>query len=216
MSITNRVRRTHDFQSLIRGSATTSGLFVDRENNLKFTSNRQTPDTLLPITFNGVLFTPKVATIRVKASGVTENVETDTGYDLPPNAIVLDVFLNVLTAESTASIKTVEVGLLSTESGGDLDGFLDGVSLATAGIVRPGAVFHSGTDYPASTLRGVLLSDFTAGTATDDRGVYVEKPFLTKSVTAKSVDLKLANNAFSEAVFDIVIVFIELPNGVTT
>lgn len=214
MSTSNRVRRTTDNTSIIPGSAVASGTFVNPKDNFVHTTNRQEAINNLKFTFQPVAFAPKVDVIRVRANQLTHNVETDTGYDLPSRAIILDVFLNVITPETTATTKTVEVGLLASESGGDLDGFLDGVSLAAAGVVRPGAVFNSGSDWPASTLRGAFLANFTAGSGTDDRGVYVEKPHVADSVTAKSVSVKLANNAFSEAVFDIVIVYIELPTTV--
>lgn len=212
MSTSNRVRRTTDETSLIPGSAVASGTFVGPTDNFKFTTNRQEAINNLKFRFQPVTFTPKVDVVRVTASQVTHNVETDTGYNLPANAIVLDVFLNVITAETTASTKTVDIGLLSSESGGDTDGFGAGLSLATAGLVRPTRTVAAGV-FSAAT-RGALLADFTAGTNSDDRGLYSEKPFLTKSVTAKSLVLKLANNAFSEAVFDINIVYIETPDGV--
>ena len=74
--------------------------------------------------------------------------EQDTGWALPANAIVVDVFVNVKTA-ATAGTKTIDVGTLSSASG-DADGYLDGVSVGTAGIVK-GSL--------ASATKGVLLKE---------------------------------------------------------
>jgi len=57
--------------------------------------------------------------------------EKDTGWDLPSTAVVIDVLVEVTTAEAGI---TMDVGLLSTETGGDSDGFLAGVSVASTGI----------------------------------------------------------------------------------
>ena len=53
--------------------------------------------------------------------GVSDNSETDTGIDLPANMLVKDAFIRVTTVDAT---ETLDVGLLSSESGGDADGFL--------------------------------------------------------------------------------------------
>lgn len=116
------------------------------------------------------------------------NTAVDTGYDLPARVIVHDALVEVITAEVTGTTKTLDVGLLASESGGDTDGFIDGVSLAATGIIRPGAAV-SGTSpniILASNTRGVLLSDFDAGTNADDRGLYREKVHIGNG-TAKSV-----------------------------
>lgn len=58
--------------------------------------------------------------------------ETDTGFDIPKGAILYpwEMILIVATVDAT---ETIEVGILSTESGGDADGFIDGYSIATQG-----------------------------------------------------------------------------------
>ena len=60
------------------------------------------------------------------------NSETDTGYDIPVGCVIYpwEMFLIVDTIDAT---ETIEVGILSTESGGDADGFIDAYSIATAG-----------------------------------------------------------------------------------
>lgn len=72
---------------------------------------------------------------KFKISSLTTG-EKDTGFDFPAGAIILDVIVDIDTPESTATTKTIDVGLLSSESGGDTDGFLDGVSTATAGSIQ--------------------------------------------------------------------------------
>lgn len=111
--------------------------------------------------------------------------EVDTGLDLPAKAVVYDVLVDVLVAEVTGTTKTLDIGLLSSESGGDADGLVDGIDVSTTGIKRAG--FALSTTWFGSNTRGVLLSSFTAGASADDRGLYMEKPFIAGSVTAKSL-----------------------------
>jgi len=60
--------------------------------------------------------------------------EYDSTYDLPEGAVVLGAFVEVV--DEVAS-STIDVGILSSESGGDADGFIDGMSCATAGKIVP-------------------------------------------------------------------------------
>lgn len=117
--------------------------------------------------------------------GAGTNAEVDTLFDLPEKAIVHEVLIEVTTAEVTGTTKTLDVGLLASETGGDADGFADGVSVASTGIKRPGATVTTGA--LAANTRGLLLADYTVGAGDDDRGIYVEKPHVAGAVTAKSV-----------------------------
>lgn len=110
------------------------------------------------------------------------NTPVDTGWDLPAQAMVVDVLVKVDVSESGG---TVDIGTLAGESGGDADGFADGLDVSTTGLKRPGATVTGGV-FSART-RGALLSDYAVGTNADDRGLYLEKPYLTDSVAAKSV-----------------------------
>ena len=104
--------------------------------------------------------------------------EIDTGFDLNANDVVLDAWVDVITPESTAATKTIDVGLLSSESGGDADGFIDGISTATAGVktAKVSVTTGANTKFFATTTRGVLLQDFQAGTDVDkDEGVACNK-----------------------------------------
>jgi len=121
--------------------------------------------------------------------------ETDAGIDLPSKAAILDVFVEVTTADSGI---TMDIGLLSSESGGDADGFLDGVSMASTGLVQ-GTVSVTKTaganeNYISAVSRtlGVLLADVESENGTDTAGdtgfcTVVRKAHLSDSVTAKSV-----------------------------
>lgn len=151
----------------------------------------------------------KTAVFRVTyATGTTE---TDTTFDLPSNGLVREVLVNVLTAEATGTTKTLDVGLLSSESGGDADGFLDGVSVAATGLVAAANTITTGANntYFASSTLGVLLMDKVAGedTAAGGDGVAARKPHLTSSVTAKSISITPGSNNFAELVADVYVVY---------
>ena len=138
--------------------------------------------------------------------------EHSTLYNLPANAILTDVFLNVTTAETVGATKTVEVGLLSSEGGGNALGFLNGVSVAATGLVRGKATVTTGvsTHYYASTTRGVFFANFFAGAdVLGQEGLNYETPFLTSSVTAKTISYTPAS-VFSTCVADIYVTYIAL------
>jgi len=124
--------------------------------------------------------------------------EQDTGYDLPANAELLETRVLVATAETTGTTKTLDVGLKSSESGGDADGFIDGVSVATTGLKRPAATVTDGAteEYFSATTIGALLSPvFSAGSNTaGDVGTNYERSHLTDSVTAKRVTYTAGSN----------------------
>lgn len=145
---------------------------------------------------------------RVKTiSFAKSTTEKDTGWDLPAKSIVLDVIIEVKAGASGASIN---VGLLSSESGGDSDGFAASAPCTSQGLVRPQATVTVGnsTAYFSSCTRGVLLCDFQAGTDTNgDEGLYREKPHLSTAVSAKSVSYTTSNHDISG---NIHILFLEL------
>ena len=169
----------------------------------KAAMNNVTADwaTLVSLTTNDA---QRIVIKKIAVTTLT-NAEIDTGWDLPAKAVVLDAWVNVTTLEATGTTKTIDVGLLSGESGGDTDGFLDGISTATPASLKKGAVTVSGGVYSANTF-GVLLSDYVVGTNTDDRGLFNRKFFLSDSVTAKSVVYQLGS-AHTELVADIYIMY---------
>lgn len=129
-------------------------------------------------------FVPSIAptdhTITLDRAGVAKclvapwvfnagGTEVDTGLDLPLNTLVTDVLVEVVTTDAT---ETLNVGLLSTETAGDVDGFAALVSIATAGFIRPW-VNTDGTneDFVATPYKGALIGLGSAGTdAANDFG----------------------------------------------
>lgn len=153
----------------------------------------------------------QIVTVLAATINPGNTTEVNTGYNLPANAILYDVFLNVRTAEATGATKTVEVGLLSSESGGNASGFLNGVSVAATGpVVGAATVTVGGSNtYYASTTKGAFLAKFLAGANTaGDSGLNYETKFLTSSVTAKTISFTRAS-AFTTCEADIYVTYIQ-------
>lgn len=123
--------------------------------------------------------------------------ETDTGFNIPANAIVRPMGVSVDVKTNEAS-KTVSFGILSSESGGSATGFANAVTGANIATVAPGYTIASGV-YSANTF-GTLLSDFVAGTNADDRGLFATKPFIGNG-TATSVSYTLSAGSAAQAGF---------------
>lgn len=84
--------------------------------------------------------------------------ETATGFVIPAKAAILPTpFVDVLTIDATEDI---DVGTLSTDSG-DADGFIDSVSVGTAGLVKA-------TLLASGDTMGALLSVLDSANAGDD------------------------------------------------
>lgn len=113
-------------------------------------------NTSSDLSINGGLVRVK----KISISSAPTGAEQDTGWDLPVNSVVMNVFVHVTTAEVTGATKTMDVGLLSSEIGGDTDGFLRGVSVSTTGVKRGGFVSTVGSN---NTYMGAL-STHTQGT----------------------------------------------------
>lgn len=76
----------------------------------------------------------QVAVIPFAIGDTTATTETDTGFDMPLYAAVLPTpMVRVLTLDAT---ETIDVGLKSSETAGDADGFIAAASVATAGLVK--------------------------------------------------------------------------------
>lgn len=172
-------------------------------------------NTVADLSVNGaVVKTKKIAITRVASTS-----EQDTGWDLPAKSIVLDVFLDVTTGETTGTTKTVDVGLLASESGGDADGFLDGVSVQTSGLKNGVFVTTTGSNNvyltaagSPNTIGALLTELLIAGNDTSNGGdgIGIRGRHLSTSVTAKSVSYTLGSNNFAELVANIVIVYVEI------
>lgn len=119
----------------------------------------------------------QVAIIPFYYGDVTVASETDTGLDFVAGQVVTDAFLRVITADST---ETLDVGLLSSESGGDADGFLALASVGTAGTVKGSLL---GTD----TLGALLKVDTNGSTVNVPEGHVV--------ATATSIVLTLSTGS---------------------
>lgn len=152
---------------------------------------------------------PKVKKIAV--STLTA-VEIDTGFDLPTKGIVLDVFVDVKTAEATGTTKTIDVGLLSSETGGDADGFLDGVVDSAIALKVGTLPVTDGTNtnfYTAAPTLGVLFFDGLLGAdAAATPGVLTRRPHVLNG-TAKSLTYTLGS-VHTELVADIYVVYLEI------
>lgn len=91
------------------------------------------------------------------------NTEFNTGFLLPSNGRILDRLhgagINVTTVE-TAGGKTINVGLLSSQSGGNASGLINGSSTATLGQVTGtnGALFSSNAPALAVTQTANAIS----------------------------------------------------------
>tara|TARA_R110000803_G_scaffold58245_2_gene116480 strand:- start:104 stop:616 length:513 start_codon:yes stop_codon:yes gene_type:complete len=131
-------------------------------------------------------FVKKTAVIRCDA----QTAETETGFTLPTNAVVSDVFLNVITVDAT---ETVDVGTTGTSN--DPNGYLAGASLATAGLV-----FGSLLD--GAVTRGALLFEITEATTAAAR-----KPDITAGGDPVSYTCSAGSDT---AVFDIIIEYTEV------
>lgn len=124
------------------------------------------------------------------------NTEFDTGFDMPLNSAAYGVGLGALVRTLDAGI-TLNVGILSSEAGGDADGLIAGLSMATA-VFQPAqdTVTGGGTEtYLSATTVGALLEDFLAGANTaGDVGTSNDKHFVATSAT-KSISLTLSAGA---------------------
>ena len=144
-----------DATSLKINGTAVSATAAELNLNDGLTATAAEVNTIADLSSNGAIFRVESVDITSAVSGA----EFHTALDLPAKCVVYDVFMDVTTAESTASTKTIDVGLLSSESGGDANGFLVGVSIASEGIVK-GTLLNTG-----QTL-GALLSVDEDGSAT--------------------------------------------------
>lgn len=146
-------------------------------------------------------FISRTAVIRCDA----QTTETQTEFTLPTNAIVHNVYLNIITVDAT---ETVDVGTMGTSN--DPNGYLAAASLATAGLVFGTTVVTVGTNetFIASTTKGALLANIIIGTDLNlDTGNYVP----IDDVTAGGDPISYTCSAGSDsAVFDIIIEYTEV------
>lgn len=86
--------------------------------------------------------TQQCMVIPFSMDDATANTEFDTGFDEPTNAVFMpDPFIRVVTLDAT---ETINVGTATADSG-DPDGFIAGVSVATAVVAKATVLNGSNT-----------------------------------------------------------------------
>jgi hypothetical protein len=110
---------------------------------------------------------------------VADTDSHDTTLVIPINAIIKRVWLSVTTAEATGTTKTLIVGI----SGGDEDGFLAGVSVASIATVK-GTLLNTG-----QTLGALMSVD------EDGAGALSPEPYITTAATTIAYTLVAADYA---------------------
>lgn len=177
----------------VTGSLAKVGGLVINGSQVNATSTEL--NTVADLSANGAL--DRVKVISITGAGSTS--EQDSTYDLPTLCVVNDVFVEVTSAATSAA--ALHVGLLSTSSGGDADGFLVNITSSSTGLKGGLAtVSTSGgafSEYFISTTRGAYLQSFYVGssTAVGGSGIAYDKRHLADSVTAKSVSWTLNSTA---------------------
>lgn len=153
------------------------------------------------------------ALVRTKVISFTHNAattEVDTGEDLPSLALLNGpgaVFVEI-TAGATAGA-TIDVGLLASSSGGDADGFLDGVGTSSTGIKTYSLTMTASSSGFSSTTAGVFLEKFVADSTGAPGGHAHPIAFATDSVTAKSITYT-ANSTGTTLAGRIVFIYTEM------
>ncbi len=125
------------------------------------------------------------------ADGTTE---TATGFSLPTDAIVHNVFLYVKTAEATGTTKTIDVGTQGTSN--DPDGYLDGVDVSSTGLVK-GTLLNTG-----QTLGLLLTAD------EDGAGALVPEPDI--SAGGDEISWTPGSSDFAELEAEIIVEYEEV------
>lgn len=144
-----------------------------------------TNGTLLP-----GLISPGQNGLTIRIPFTKSTTEVATPFTIPANVTVLDARVVV---ETNVAASTIDIGILSTEVGGDADGFLDGVSCATAGTIRP--IGSGGTTLGAIT-KGALISDIVKSGDTTAKFYTIDKPFVGDGV-AKTVSYTTSDHAIA-------------------
>lgn len=142
--------------------------------------------------------------------------EIDTGYDFKKGDLVFpQCSVRVATAEATGTTKTVDVGILSSESGGDADGFLDGVVTSATGVVTLTVTATDGTSQnfiaAAPKLGALLRAGTLGGDAADTAAALIPAPWVCDGV-AKSLSYTIGSTA-TELVAKGYIVFFRPPES---
>jgi hypothetical protein len=149
----------------------------------------------------------KVATLN--ATLLVDNAETAIGYTIPAGYMVRNVFLDITTAEATATTKTISIGTDSSDSG-VAAGYFNGASVAAAStlVANEAAVTAGATETYVSALGGSLLGDGIVGANSDgDFGLWQKKldtASAGKAMTATFGDAGGANELVADVYVELV------------
>lgn len=110
----------------------------------------------------------------------------DSGFDFKKGDIVLHTYVDVGVAEVTGGTKTVDMGIIAGEAGGDEDGFLDGVATDVAGVVGPDATATDGATQnfwaAAPKLGALMRTGLLGANVAADAGVMIPRPWVCDGV----------------------------------
>jgi hypothetical protein len=113
----------------------------------------------------------------IKVPFTKANGETNTNIDFATGMVVSDFKLLV----NSAGASYVDAGILSSEGGGDANGFLDGVVTTATGLIDWGVTWTAATNnyikQAGDVTLGALLADLKYGTdaAADEDGTFIRK-----------------------------------------
>ena len=113
----------------------------------------------------------------------TATIETDTGFDFTQGMIVDPQACSIYVTAIDAT-ETIEVGLLSSETGGDADGFLDVVSVGTLGVITP--TLAATAETLGALLRVAATADAGTGLVPRQHVINATAVSLTYTLTAGS------------------------------
>lgn len=143
---------------------------------------------LLPDSSGGIGFANGNLTHKVKELAFVNSstCETDTLFDLPALGIVTHVFVKLTTPSTAGGV--LNVGLLSSESGGNVRGFINGISSSSSGT-------HDAAAGPFAATSSGTIGPFMSGASTASN---LPAEFVIDSVAARSVSYN--TNASATAV----------------
>lgn len=125
----------------------------------------------------------QLAKIPYSYADVTgDATETDTGFDLPAVCQVLGRLSGAgLYIVATDATETIDVGLLSSESGGDADGFIAASAISgtnsTLTIGTNGALFSTNAPHVSTAVTAKSIS-YTMSAGSDTGKGYILLPYL--------------------------------------
>ncbi len=132
---------------------------------------------------------------RVRISGPADGNAHDTTYTIPADALVLDAWAIVATADPDPAGLKIDIG-----PNGNVDGYLNDVPIDATGGGLCIPVLDGTNNWYASTLCGDLLSLLVAGTNADDRGLWTKFPDVNSGGVALAYQ---ASGAAEAAVIDV-------------